>query len=87
MQMHVTRVAGARARARPPARATGARAHARPPARDHAVNLGTLNQHQNWSLINFRKPKGFHVTATLRHLEALGVSYLAWYDSAPGGAD
>ena len=70
----------------------GARGHARPPrggirARDHAVNLGTLNQHQNWSLINFRKPKGPHVTAALHHLEALGVSYLAWYDSAPGGAD
>ena len=57
-------------------------------AGDHAVNLGTLNQHQNWSFLNFRKPKGPHVTAALRHLEALGVSYPAWwYDSALGGAD
>ena len=68
-------------------RATGGGSRARDRCiLDHAVNLGTLNQHQNWSLINFRKPKGFHVTATLRHLEALGVSYLAWYDSALGGA-
>ena len=56
-------------------------------AGDHAVNLGTLNQHQNWSFLNFRKPKGPHVTATLRLLGALGVSYPAWYDSALGGAD
>lgn len=55
--------------------------------RDHAVNLGTLNQHQNFGFLNYRKPKGPHVTAALRHLEALGVSYPAWYDSAPGGAD
>ena len=55
--------------------------------RDHAVNLGTLNQNQNWSFLNYRKPKGPHVTAALRHLEALGVSYPAWYDSALGGAD
>mgnify|MGYP003327230262 CR=1 FL=1 len=32
------------------------------------------------------KQGGPHATATLRHLEALGASYLAWYDSGNGGA-
>ena len=32
-------------------------------------------------------PNPSYVTATLRHLGALGASYPAWYDSALGGAN
>ena len=51
---------------------------------DHAVNLGTLNEHQNRSFFNFRKPKGSDVTATLRLAAAPSASYLVWYGSALG---
>ena len=60
------------------------RRHARA---DHAVNLGTLNQHQNWSFFNFEKPKGPDATAKLRHFGAPSASYLVWYGSPPGGAE
>ena len=73
-----------RSRARPVA--DGSRARDRC-ILDHEVNLGTVNEHQNRSLFNFRKPKGPDVTATLRHVEAPSASYLVWYGSAPGGAE
>eukprot|EP01043_Picozoa_sp_COSAG02_P027448 COSAG02_NODE_1620_length_11617_cov_3.185275_11_plen_58_part_00 len=53
---------------------------------DKRVVVGTLNNHRNWSIVNFWKANGLYATATLRHLGALGVSYLAWCDSALGGA-
>ena len=69
---------------RSPARPVADHARARA---DRADNLGTVSQHQDWSFFNVREPKCPHVTATLIRLEALGASYPAWYDSAPGGAD
>ena len=69
---------------RSPARPVADHARARA---DRADNLGTVSQHQDWSFFNFREPKCPHLTATLLRLGALGASYPAWYDSAPGGAD